>query len=202
MEVNSLDKNLLILIALELDLPNIIKFCQTSKRNDQAVCNNPAFWRQKLAHDFPDVNYGKNYTINPKAIYLFLNRIVNTQPELIDILPLLNIDKFKFMPLTAKGEPHFKRWQFQVRTLLNSLNRDILIKIVDDYNKDPLYAADEKIEKIAIIDIIDFLRTNGLIYEIEYKGYYEALVKELKYYLTHPEYTFDPAVWEIGVQFE
>lgn len=47
-----LNKNLLIEIALKLDLPEVIKFCRTSKAHNKAVCENRDFWNRKLKKDY------------------------------------------------------------------------------------------------------------------------------------------------------
>nr|QBK91392.1 MAG: ankyrin repeat protein [Pithovirus LCPAC302] len=51
--LDKLDPNLLFLIALELDNPEIIKLCQTSKRFNQKICENNKFWLQKIRSDYP-----------------------------------------------------------------------------------------------------------------------------------------------------
>ncbi len=59
-----LDKNMLITIALLLDLPDIINFCDLSGKHYRAVCDNVDFWRQRLKNE-PDylfeVNVGFYY---------------------------------------------------------------------------------------------------------------------------------------------
>ena len=47
-------KEMLIEIALELNMKNIIKFCRTNKKINSAVCENENFWRQKLLKDYPN----------------------------------------------------------------------------------------------------------------------------------------------------
>jgi hypothetical protein len=47
-------KDMLIQVALDLDMVHIIKFCKTNKRVNSAVCENENFWRQKLLKDYPN----------------------------------------------------------------------------------------------------------------------------------------------------
>ena len=47
-------KEMLIEIALYLDMEGIIKFCKTNKRVNSVVCENENFWRQKLLKDYPN----------------------------------------------------------------------------------------------------------------------------------------------------
>lgn len=49
-----LNPDVLRMLAMELDLPSIIKFCKTNKTVNKSVCQNNMFWRNKLYRDFPD----------------------------------------------------------------------------------------------------------------------------------------------------
>ena len=59
MSLENLNKDELILIALELDTPSLLKLCQSNKRFNNIVCNNQNMWRNKLIKDFP-VYYEEN----------------------------------------------------------------------------------------------------------------------------------------------
>ena len=60
-------------IALKMDLPTITFTCRTSKRFNQLICNNEAYWREKLRKDFPKAEFlytgPANSTVymNPKS---------------------------------------------------------------------------------------------------------------------------------------
>ena len=54
MSLEQLPKDVLIEIALNLDAPNLINFCKIQKRENQAICQNEHFWRQKLLKDHPN----------------------------------------------------------------------------------------------------------------------------------------------------
>ena len=54
MSLEQLPKDVLIEIALNLDAPNLINFCKIQKRQNQAICQNEHFWRQKLLKDYPN----------------------------------------------------------------------------------------------------------------------------------------------------
>jgi len=56
-------KNVIIYIALMLNLPGILNFCRSSSKFNSLICLNPSFWVSKLNKDF-----GVNY-INVKKIY-------------------------------------------------------------------------------------------------------------------------------------
>lgn len=49
-----LDKNLIVQIALDLDLPDILRTCQVNKRFNEAVCDSDNFWYKRLIKDYPD----------------------------------------------------------------------------------------------------------------------------------------------------
>ena len=92
-------------------------------------------------------------------------------------------------------------YKFRVKKLLENLNQKVLDKIKEDYNNDEyynnkFYRKTKKIKNPNAIDILNFMRKGGLIYESEYKNYYEELIKELEKYINNPNYTFDPSVWE------
>lgn len=72
------DKNLLRLMAIELDMPSLIKFCKTNKRINKEVCQSQDFWRNKLNKEFPNT-IGKFYIADFRKIYLSLiNKEVHT----------------------------------------------------------------------------------------------------------------------------
>lgn len=57
-----LDKNLLRLLAIDLDLPSLAKLCATNKRIEKEICGSEDFWRNKLYKEYPNTRkifYGK-----------------------------------------------------------------------------------------------------------------------------------------------
>ena len=57
-------KEILILYALDLDLPELINFCRSNKIINDKVCNNKDFWFQRLYKDFDfDLNLIKKISI-------------------------------------------------------------------------------------------------------------------------------------------
>jgi ankyrin repeat protein len=50
--MEKLDKDRLFLIAMELDLPGLLNFCQTNKTINERICNNKYIWLAKLRKDF------------------------------------------------------------------------------------------------------------------------------------------------------
>lgn len=48
-------KDVLILLAMEMHYPEILNFCRTNKKIDNAVCKNENFWRNKLHNKDEDL---------------------------------------------------------------------------------------------------------------------------------------------------
>lgn len=66
---NKLDKNLIVQIALELNLPSIVSLCQTNRRFNLTICESDSFWYDKIVKDYDmrPVNYK-----NAKKYYKFI----------------------------------------------------------------------------------------------------------------------------------
>ena len=50
--LKNVSKDVLILFAMELDLPDILNLCFTEKRIDKNICKNNSFWFNKLLKDY------------------------------------------------------------------------------------------------------------------------------------------------------
>ena len=50
--METLPVDVLVMMALDMDTIEALRLCQTSTKLNQAICNNPNFWRQKLIRDF------------------------------------------------------------------------------------------------------------------------------------------------------
>ena len=190
--MNKLPKDVIVLLALDLTLPDIISLCQTKKRIDQIICQNPNFWRQKIQRDFPGAKYDQGD--NPKQIYFKIGRILKKYPELRDIIPLIVINRFDVdFPLREEYE-----YPDKLLNLLDALPKSLLYKIMNDYNSHEIYGEKRQVMESTRQAILHFMNDAGLIYTIEYEVFYNLFVKELQYFMSHPDYTFDPAIWEIG----
>ena len=65
--IDSLPKDILIEIAIELDLPDIVKWCSINKRINSLTGQNETFWMCKFIHDYG--NYSKNSDLTWKEFY-------------------------------------------------------------------------------------------------------------------------------------
>ena len=53
--MEKLPKDLIILLALEMDTPSLLKFCNTSSRYNKIICGNQTFWKFKIEKERPGV---------------------------------------------------------------------------------------------------------------------------------------------------
>lgn len=187
--LGKLPKDVLILLAVDLNLPDIISLCRINQRMNRDVCENPVFWRNKIMKDFSNANY---ISKNTRNIYLKLDKLARERPELKAILSLIIIDNYKFPSLS--GDFHYTYIEM-IENLLNSLDKNVLNKIVVDYNKHE-YGRDKQIVNPTSKDIIEFIEKSGIFYREEYIHYYDSLIEQLKEYIKNPNFTFDPSVWE------
>jgi Leucine-rich repeat (LRR) protein len=69
----------LLLIALHLDIPDILKLCKTSKIVNKKLCQNADFWRRIILRDFPDFKFEtllpELNSLFPKDVYTLLYTI-------------------------------------------------------------------------------------------------------------------------------
>ena len=78
-------KDVLFTIALNLQLPDLLRWCQSSNKFYQDVCNNDNVWRAKLLKDYPDYPFYPKlysylsshspYSNSPKETYIFLYQL-------------------------------------------------------------------------------------------------------------------------------
>lgn len=72
MNLTNLSKDTIILTALNLDFPSILKLCKTSSIFNKNICKNNDFWIKMLLRDF-NLEYeylSRNYILTPKDYYL------------------------------------------------------------------------------------------------------------------------------------
>ena len=47
-------KDVLFTIAMDLDLPSLLRWCQSNSKINRDVCQNDTVWRSKLLKDYSD----------------------------------------------------------------------------------------------------------------------------------------------------
>ncbi len=71
--MDKLDKQSLLLVAVEMDMPSLLNLCAASERINQLVCKRPQIWIDKLFRDFNFTFLGVPSEIrNPKKYYEIL----------------------------------------------------------------------------------------------------------------------------------
>ncbi len=160
--METLTKDTLILLALELNYMDVLKFCSTSKKINRHVCENNYFWRNKLYKEYPLLEKGGNRDFRKfyKEIQEQVQKI-NTfveedkhisgfdmpnflRPEAINFL--LNIDlgfikgttiplKYLIWPILSKGIFTQSLFTFLLNKHLAKQHRvtDDMIKYLDNY---------------------------------------------------------------------
>ncbi len=95
--MESFPKDVLFTLALELDLPSMLKWCETNPRINEKVCNNQDVWKRKLLKDYQDY---QRFELNkaPNQIYNFMyqlslvKELLKTDETLYDIYLKKSID--------------------------------------------------------------------------------------------------------------
>ena len=84
--MENLSKDILILLAMEMDLPSLLNFCESSKKINDKVCKQNIFWKNKLEKERPGLIsllsvklYDNIYDFDYKFIY---NELYKTQDNL------------------------------------------------------------------------------------------------------------------------
>src|SRR3989442_1633954 len=70
--MENLQKDVVILMVLEYNMPDIMSLCLTSKRLNEILCNNDTLWMNKVKKDYPDTFNavkGKYEKIEWKKLY-------------------------------------------------------------------------------------------------------------------------------------
>lgn len=83
--LDKLPRDVLIYIALQMDLPEILSLCRTSSRINEIVCENDKFWMNKVMREYPKIfnsrhryKYGKTFKeiheyVSQEYIYIDLS---------------------------------------------------------------------------------------------------------------------------------
>ena len=113
METSS--KDVLFTIALNLDLPSLLKWCSSNSRINKNVCQNDNVWRSKLLNDYPDFqNFHLNKSLRETYIFLYqlsqIKKLLNSNESLYDIFQRkeLNLSNKKLKKVPAFDLPNLQ----------------------------------------------------------------------------------------------
>lgn len=101
--MENITRDTLILIALNLDIPELLHLCNINSKFNKLLCKNNTFWMNKLHNDYPET-IGFNFnTEDYKSLYFlkksfdiiyFNGKIISDEPLLYELVFSLNkIDK-------------------------------------------------------------------------------------------------------------
>jgi len=54
--METLSPDLLVYIAMNMDVPEILSFCETSPQFNRLICKNQKFWMNRIMTEFPNLN--------------------------------------------------------------------------------------------------------------------------------------------------
>ena len=160
--MDHLPKDLLIELALDLDLPEVIKFCGTSQRINKTVCESDIFWMKRFIRDYGDYPKTTKTTETWKEFYY---KILNTSGYdlLWEGLMTNNLDLVKF---GVEKDP----------SKINVIRRE------EDFNHMPLSYASEN----GNLEIVKYLIEHGaLIYHSVVDASKNGHLEVVKYLTDH-----------------
>ena len=67
--MEQLPRDVLVYMAMMLDLPDILSLCNSNSKFNEKVCNNEQFWYNKIRQDYPDINNLDKYGSTYRQIY-------------------------------------------------------------------------------------------------------------------------------------
>lgn len=125
--MNLLNREELFLLAIELDYPDLLRFCSVNRKINDKICKRTDIWFYKLNKEFPDYKSKIKVEKSPKEIYSILYTIREfLVPFIIPATKPVYIEKYyNALPLEKR-------------------NADVY----DIYSEDSLYLADNHIEKL------------------------------------------------------
>lgn len=120
--MEQINKDLLIKIALLLDMEDILQLCNSSTKINKLICKNDNFWEQKLLHDYDIYSYEVPKNVSHKDYY---NHVTNES-----ILGIMHLRKIKLLKQKLKlsislldmglSEAFRMNWQEAVELLIDS----------------------------------------------------------------------------------
>ena len=95
--MESTSKDVLFTIAMDLDLPSLLKWCESSARVNRDVCQNDNVWRSKLLREYPDYQkFELNRSLKETYVFLYqlsyIQGLLNTNESLYDIFHKKHLD--------------------------------------------------------------------------------------------------------------
>jgi len=138
MDLSDLPKDVLMLLALEMDIEYIINLCQTSSLFNNKICKNNYFWMNKLFKEF-----GIQTNIyEAKNEYLSIINILKTEPNRILNSGIITENYKLVKAAIEKGaNPNEKLNSYYpvVLSMSNNNNDEISVYLLSKTNFDSVY---------------------------------------------------------------
>jgi Leucine-rich repeat (LRR) protein len=150
-------KDVLFTVAMNLDLPDLLRWCQSNSKIMKDVCRNDNVWRSKLLKDFnneyPDIQkFNLNRSLKETYVFLYqlsyIKKLLNTQESLYNIFLMKEID------LSAKGLKKVLAFDLPNLQYLDlSDNKLTKVPAFDLPNLQGLYLYDNSLTKVPAFDL-------------------------------------------------
>jgi Leucine-rich repeat (LRR) protein len=160
-------KDVLFTIALNLDLPSILKWCSSNSRINRYICQNDNFWRSKLLKDYPDYQkFDLNRSLKETYVFLYqlfyIRRVLDTNDSITDIFLKEELD------LSGKGLKKVPAFDLpNLQDLYLNDNNLTKVPAFDLPNLQILYLRNNELVEVPAFDLpnlqILYLRNNELL---------------------------------------
>ena len=98
--MEKLGKDELFTLAINLDLPNLLKFCAINKKINEKICMRDEIWNYKLETEFPD--YKRLTSQKGKQTYQFLYALLQLKQKLKIKESIYDLYNLKELNLSSK----------------------------------------------------------------------------------------------------
>ena len=164
MSILDLPVDVIALVALDLDLPNILSLCESNVKFNRAVCKKESFWLNKLLKDFPDYkklkeSFSGTFRESYKLLYnlTILKEKLNLNETIYEIYEMKTLDlygkKLKEIPKEL-GSLHNLQNLFlshnQISTIPKELGSLHNLQYLDLYNN-PIKEIPKELEHLPIL---------------------------------------------------
>jgi len=173
--INELPKDVLFLLGLQLNLPDLLNFCSSHPRIDRLVCQQNDIWNVKLNREFP--NYNSMFRKDtPRQTYTLLYDLTNLKNKLglkesiEEIYQMKRLDLFnnqiKEIPKEIGHLHNLQKLDLNVNKI-----KEIPKEIGQLHNLQRLWLYNNKIKEIP--------KEIGQLHNLEYLGLYNNQIKEI-----------------------
>ena len=88
--MDTASKDVLFTIAMNLELPSLLRWCQSNSRIQKHVCNNDDVWRRKLLMHYPDYEkFNLNRSLKETYVFVYqlsyIKSLLQSEESLYDI---------------------------------------------------------------------------------------------------------------------